>query len=149
MDILTMLLLTLFIFGMAKWCNEGETLVGDIFLKKAAVTDLWVGLYTDDPEPAEDATLSSITELAVANGYARIALISSEWTEQATKGEFLQLQKIFEANGGNWGDVYGYFLTNCASGTAGKLVSVEHFSDGPYTVNDGWIVKVTPKVTIS
>jgi len=149
MDILTMLLLTLFIFGMAKWCDEGETLVGNVFLRKDAPGDLWVGLYTDDPEPAEDATLSSITELAVANGYARIALINTEWTEQATKGVFLQLQKIFTANGGDWGSVYGYFLTNCASGTAGKLASVEHFSDGPYVVNDGWSVKVTPKVTIS
>lgn len=149
MDILTMLLLTLFIFGMAKWCDEGETLVGNIFLRKDAVIDLWVGLYTDDPEPAEDATLATITELAVANGYARIALVNTEWTEQATKGEFLQLQKTFLANGGDWGSVYGYFLANTASGTGGKLVSVEHFSDGPYTVNDGWSVKVTPKVTIS
>ena len=61
----------------------------------------------------------------------------------------LQLQKTFTANGGNWGDVVGYFLTDVASGTAGKLVAVEDFSDGPYTVNDGWSVKVTPTVTIS
>lgn len=149
MDILTMFLLTLFIFGMAKWCNEGETQVGNVYLRKDAVIDLWVGLYLDSTEPAEDATLSSITELAVANGYARIALVNTEWTEQATKGEFLQLQKIFLANGGDWGSVYGYFLADCASGTAGKLVAVEDFSDGPYAVNDGWSVKVTPKVTVS
>jgi len=149
MDILTILLLSLFIFGMAKWCNEGETLVGNIFLKKAAVTDLWVGLYLDTSEPAEDATLASITEVPVLYDYARIALGAADWTEQATKGIFENLQKIFTANGGNWGDVYGYFLTDCASGTAGKFVSCENFSDGPYTVNDGWSVKVTPKVTIS
>lgn len=149
MDILTMFLLTLFIFGMAKWCNEGETHVGNVFLRKDAPGDLWVGLYLDTSEPAEDATLSSISEVPVANGYARIALVNTDWTEQATKGEFLQLQKIFTANGGNWGDVYGYFITDCASGTAGKLESVENFTDGPYAVNDGWSVKVTPKVTIS
>jgi len=149
MDILTMLLLALFIFGMAKWCDEGETQVGNIYLKKDTVIDLWVGLYLDTTEPAEDATLASITEITVANGYARIALTAADWTEQATKGVFEQVQKIFTANGGNWGDVYGYFLTDCASGTAGKLVSVEDFSDGPYAVNDGWSVKVTPKVTIS
>lgn len=149
MDILTMFLLTMFIFGMAKWCNEGETQVGNIYLRKEAVIDLWVGLYLDSTEPAEDATLASITEVPVANGYARIALVNTDWTEQATKGEFLQLQKTFTANGGNWGDVYGYFITDCASGTAGKLEAVEHFTDGPYTVNDGWSVKVTPKVTIT
>lgn len=149
MDILTMLFLTLFIFGMAKWCDEGETLVGNIFLRKDAVIDLWVGLYLDTSEPAEDATLSSISEVPVANGYARIALVNTDWTEQATKGIFKQLEKIFTANGGDWGTVYGYFLTDCASGTAGKLVAVEDFSDGPYVVNDGWSVKPTPKVTIS
>lgn len=149
MSILTMLAFILFVFGMAKWCDEGETLVGNIFLKKAAVTDLWVGLYLDTSEPAEDATLSSISEVPVANGYARIALVNTDWTEQATKGIFENLQKIFTANGGDWGSVYGYFLTDCASGTAGKLVSVENFSDGPYAVNDGWSVKVTPKVTIT
>jgi hypothetical protein len=149
MDILTTLALSLFIFGMAKWCDEGETQVGNIYLRKDAVIDLWVGLYTDATEPAEDATLSSITELPVANNYARIALTNTDWTEQATKGVFEQLQKTFTASGGDWGSVYGYFLADCASGTAGKLVAVEHFSDGPYTVNDGWSVKVTPKVTIT
>lgn len=149
MDILTILALSLFIFGMAKWCDEGETKVGDVFLRKDAPGDLWVGLYLDTSEPAEDATLASITEVPVLYDYARIALTNTDWTEQATKGIFQQLEKIFTANGGNWGTVYGYFLTDVASGTAGKLVAVEDFSDGPYVVNDGWSVKVTPKVTIS
>lgn len=149
MDILTMLLLTLFIFGMAKWCDEGETQVGNIYLRKDAVIDLWVGLYTDVAEPGETDTLATITEVPVANGYARIALVNTDWTEQATKGVFEQLQKTFLANGGDWGSVYGYFLCDVASGTSGKLVAVEDFSDGPYTVNDGWSVKVTPKVTIT
>jgi len=149
MDILIILFLTIFIFGMAKWCNEGETQVGNIYLRKDAVINLWVGLYKDVAEPAEDATLATITEVPVASGYARIALTNTDWTEQATKGVFKQIQKTFEASGGDWGDVYGYFLTDVASGTAGKLVSVENFTDGPYTVNDGWSVKVTPQVTIS
>lgn len=134
---------------MAKWCNEGETQVGNIYLRKDAVINLYLGLYKDVAEPAEDATLVSITEVTVANNYARIALTNTDWTEQATKGEFLNLQKTFTATGGNWGDVVGYFLTDVASGTAGKLVAVEDFSDGPYTVNDGWSVKVTPTVTVS
>jgi len=148
MELLTMLGLSLFIFGLAKWANEGETQVGDIYLKKGTLVDLYLGLYTDATEPAEDATLVTISELPVANGYARIALIPADWSE-GDPGVFTNLQKTFEASGGDWGDVYGYFLTDCASGTAGKLVAVENFSDGPYTVNDGWITKVTPKITIS
>jgi len=149
MELLTMLGLSLFIFGMAKWCNEGETQVGNVYLRKDAPNDFWVGLYLDVEEPAEDATLASISEVPVANGYARIALTNTDWTELATKGVFQNVQKLFEAIGGNWGVVYGYFLTDCASGTAGKLIAVENFLDGPYTVNDGWITKVTPKVTIT
>jgi len=150
MDILSMLMLTLFIFGMAKWCDEGETDVGAVYLKGAARgTNLYVGLYTDAAEPAETATLASITELAVANGYARILLGDADWTEQATKGVYENLEKTFTANGGDWGSVYGYFICDVASGTAGNLLAVETFSDGPYTVNDGWSVKVTPKVTVA
>lgn len=149
MDVLMIIGLALFIFGMAKWCDEGETQVGDSYLKGTTPPQLYLGLYKDTVEPAEDKTLATITEVTVANGYARIILTKAEWTEQATKGVFKQAQKTFTANGGNWGDVYGYFLCDCASGTAGKLVAVENFSDGPYTVNDDWSVKVTPQVTIS
>lgn len=134
---------------MAKWCNEGETAVGNIFLKAQAGISKYLGLYTDVAEPAEDATLLTITEVPVANGYARIQLLDADWTEQAIKGEFKNLEKTFTANGGNWGDVYGYFICDCASGTAGDLLGVEHFSDGPYTVNDGWSVKVTSTLTVS
>ena len=148
MDFLTLLTLILFVFGMAKWCDEGETLVGQIFLEKAAVTDLWVGLYKDGSEPAEGANLAGITECTVENGYARIQLGAGDWTE-GDPGVWTNLQKSFEASGGDWGDVTGYFITDCASGTGGNLIAVEDFSDGPYAVNDGWIVKVTPKVTIS
>lgn len=149
MEFLTMLGLSLFIFGLARWSNEGETQVGDSYLKGTTPPQLYLGLYKDATEPAEDATLASITEVTVANGYARIILVKADWTEQAMKGVFQNLQKLFEASGGNWGDIYGYFLCDCLTGTGGKLVAVENFSDGPYTVNDGWIVKVTAKVTIS
>lgn len=149
MDILMILLLTLFIFGMAKWCNEGETNVGNVYLKgQARPTGFFVGLYLDVAEPAEDAVMGDITE-PVENGYARIKLEDADWTELATKGVFQNLEKQFQANGGNWGDAYGYFVTTELTGTTGLLINAEQFSDGPYTVNDGWIVKVTPKVTIS
>lgn len=91
----------------------------------------------------------TITEQAVGLGYGRIQLLDADWTEQATKGVFKNLQKTFTASGGGWGDQYGYFITTAQTGTAGKLLAVEHFSDGPYLVNDGWSVKVTAQITIS
>ncbi len=132
---------------MAKWTDEGETAVGNIFLKNQAQVSKYLGLYMNAAEPGETAVLADLTEPA-GNGYARIQLADADWTEQATKGEFKNLEKTFTASGGNWGDVYGYFITDDPTGTTGDLFAVEHFSDGPYTVNDGWSVKVTSTVSI-
>lgn len=132
---------------MAKWCDEGETNVGNIYLKNQAQnTNLYLGLYTNTTEPAETATLASLTE-PVGNGYARIALTPADWTE-SPQATFANLQKTFTASGGDWGNVYGWFLATSSDGT-GKLVMVEHFSDGPYNTPNGSIVKVTPKITIA
>ena len=58
-------------------------------------------------------------------------------------------QKTFTAAGGDWGDVYGYFVAHCASGAAGDLIAVETFTDGPYTVTDGLSIKITATVNIA
>ena len=134
---------------MSKWMNEGETSVGDVYLKAAAGVAKWLGLYENTTEPAEGDTMAAITEQSVGLGYGRIQLLDADWAEQATKGEFKNLQKTFTAAGGGWGSQYGYFITTAQTGTAGKLLAVEHFSDGPYTVNDGWSVKLTCTVVIS
>jgi hypothetical protein len=133
---------------MSKWVNEGETAVGNVFLKNAAQIDKYLGLYTNAVEPAETITLATITELAVANGYARIQLGNADWTE-SPQGVFTNLQKTFTAAGGDWGDVYGYFICDCASGVAGDILAVETFSDGPYPISDGSSIKVTPVITIA
>lgn len=133
---------------MAKWCDEGETNVGNIYLKNQAQNaNLYLGLYTaPTTEPAETAALASLTEPS-GFGYARIALAPAGWTE-SPQGTFAQTQKTFTASGGNWGNVYGYFIATSSDGT-GKLVGVEQFSDGPYNVVNGSIVKVTPALPIS
>jgi hypothetical protein len=135
---------------MAKWCDEGETSVGDVYLRAQAQPDFYLGLYKNNTEPAESATMAAITEADTpgSHGYARIQLADGDWTE-SPQGTFSNLQKTFTASGAAWGDVYGYFVTTAATGTAGKLIAVETFSDGPYTVNDGWSVKVTPKIVVS
>ena len=150
MDWLMLIAILMLVFGMAgKWCNEGETDVGNVYLKgQARPAGFYLGLYQDVTEPAEDAVVGDLTEVPAVNGYARIKLEDADWTEQATKGEFKNIQKLFEAAGGGWGSVYGYFVTTALTGTAGLMINCEQFSDGPYTMNDGWSVKVTPKVTI-
>ena len=130
-----------------KWVDEGETNVGNIYFKNQAQnTNLYLGLYTNATEPAETAALASLTE-PVGNGYARIALAPADWAE-SPQATFSNLQKTFTASGGNWGNVYGCFIATSSDGT-GKLIGVEQFTDGPYNVSDGSVVKVTPKVTIA
>ncbi len=135
---------------MAKLCDEGETSLGDVYLRAQAQPDFYLGLYKNTTEPAESAVMTDITEADTPgqNGYARIQLADGDWTE-SPQGTFTNLQKTFTCATTNWGSVYGYFITTAATGTAGKLIAVEHFSDGPYTVNVGWSVKVTPKMVCS
>ena len=133
---------------MAKLCDLGETFLADAALKTAAAAILYLGLFTDATEPGEDAILASITELPVANGYARIALAKADWTISGTAPTIAaQPQKTFTSTPGAWGMVYGYFICDAASGTAGNLIAVETFSDGPYNVPVDGVIKLSPKLS--
>lgn len=134
---------------MPKWCDEGETSIGNVYLKNATQVDKYLGLYLDATEPAETATLATITEVT-GGTYSRIQLVNSEWTEDGTiKGKFTNLEKTFTASGSGFGAVTGSFICTTASGTAGKLLAVEHFADGVHNIADGASQKVTPILTIA
>jgi hypothetical protein len=135
-------------FLMAKLVDEGEGDIGNIYLKNTTQNaNLYLGLYTaPTSEPAEDAVLTGLTE-PTGGTYARIALAPADWTKAGSV--FTQVQKTFSATGAAWGNCYGYFICTVATGTAGLLIAVEQFSDGPYNVPDGGAVKVTAKMTVS
>jgi len=135
---------------VSKWVDEGENKVLDILFDATAVdATLYIGLYEDAAEPAEDITLATLTEQATgALGYARQPLTrGTNWTvvtDTATAD-----QVTFTASGGVWGNQYGWFMTDALSGTVGNIFCVEDFSDGPYNVTDGDSVKVTAAITCS
>lgn len=132
---------------MAKWVDEGEYRVADILFGAQAVdANTYLGLYENTTEPAETANLAAITEQAGGTGYSRKTLARGSWTITGDYAQFAQ--QTFTASGGAWGDQYGYFLATSSDGT-GKLLCVEHFSNGPYNVQDGGSVKVTPKITVA
>lgn len=133
---------------MSKWVDEGEHRAADIIFGAQAVdSSLYMGLYTSPTsEPAETAVINDLTEPGTG-GYARITLTRGSWTVTASVASYAQ--QTFSPSGASWGNVYGYFVCTVASGTAGKLVYVEHFSNGPYSVGDGDTVKVTPSVTVA
>ena len=131
---------------MSKFTNEGETSIGNIYLKNTTQVSLYLGLYKDAVEPLETATLSTITEVPVAFGYARKKLENADWTEDvAIKGQFTNLIKTFTAAGGSFGAVTGYFIATTASGTTGKLICVEHFNT-PHVVTDGLSEAITSTI---
>jgi hypothetical protein len=131
---------------MPKTCNEGLTSLGNIYLKNQMQVDKYLGLYKDATEPLATATLATITEVTVAFGYARIKLNNNEWTEDVSiKGQFTNLLKTFTASGGSFGSVTGYFICTTASGTTGKLLSVEHFNT-PHVISDGLSEDITPTI---
>lgn len=128
---------------MAKLVDEGENRILNILFKATAVDDnLYLGLYTNETEPAEAAALANITEPS-ENGYERKTLARGSWSITDDLASFAQ--QTFAATGA-WGNVYGYFIATSSDGS-GKLLFVEQFTNGPYNVqNNGDEIKVTPKV---
>ena len=130
---------------MAKWVDEGENRVADILFDDQAVDDhLYLGLYTDITEPAETDGLSDLTE-EDGSGYARIRLDRGTWVITDDDADYAE--QTFTASAA-WGLVYGYFIGTTPD-DSGKLLCVEHFSDGPYDVGNGDSIKITPKITVS
>lgn len=129
---------------MAKLCDEGET---EILEELCADQVLYLGLYTDASEPAESAVLTDLTEVT-GGGYARKTLAAGiagdpNWTVAGDLASRPQEEWIFSAGVGS---VYGYFLATTVD-DSGRLVAVEHFSNGPYI--DPAKVRLTPKLRAS
>ena len=123
------------------WPTEGVTEILGVFFKGVTVPTLYLGLYSYSGNyPNVALTLADLQEPGdggLTTGYARIALTTGDFTQ--VDGQVTAAVQTFTA-GANWGSVDGWFLTDCASGTAGKLLVIEQFSDGPYIVNNGGTV---------
>lgn len=133
---------------MSQWVDTGSNRVANqLFGATAVDASLYIGVYTaPTSEPGVSATINTLTEPSTG-GYARIVLTRGSWTITGDAAAYAQ--QTFSPSGASWGNVYGYFICNVASGTAGQLMSVEQFIDGPYGVGDGDTIKITPTVTVS
>jgi hypothetical protein len=122
--------------------NDGEEIALKLLVNKASPENLVLRLYTNDKTPAETDVASDYTE-ASGSGYSAITLTGANWT--VTPGAptlASHAQQTFTITGA-LGNVYGYFLTQA---TSGKLVWAERFSAGPYNLQNGDLLKVTPKL---
>ena len=127
---------------MAKMTTEGLEHLLNTYLKGVTRGTLYLGLYTDAVEPGVGADLATITELPVANGYARIIINNADVTVVDNLATIAQ--KTFTAAGADWVAVTGWFICNIISTTWGTLICVESFSDGAKTVINGRTLKITP-----
>ena len=132
------------------WTNEGNHQLLDVYAKGATPPDLYVGLYmTPTTDPGVDGngglalTLADLTEPAEAE-YDRIIVDPADWT--LVDNLLTAAEVNFVASGLAWGIVYGWFVCDCASGTAGKLIAIEQFLDAPYNVGAAGEVKVVARL---
>ena len=133
---------------MSKWVDAGENRVANILFGSTAVdATLYMGIYTSPTtEPGETAVVADLTEPSTG-GYARQTLTRGSWTVSGSAASYAQ--QTFSASGASWGACYGYFVCTSSAGTAGVLLYVEQFANGPYSIGDGDSVKVTPSVSVA
>ena len=132
------------------WTNEGNHQLLDVYAKGATPPDLYVGLYmTPTTDPGVDGngglalTLADLTEPSEGE-YARILVEPGDWT--LVDNLLTAAEVNFVASGLAWGIIYGWFVCDCASGTAGKLIAIEQFLDAPYNVGAAGEVKVVARL---
>lgn len=126
--------------------NTGEVIALKALLNHTAPQNLVLRLYKNDTTPAESDTDATYTE-ADFTGYASITLTGGSWvvTPGAPTSAAYAQQSFTSSAGSQNQAVYGYYLTQLASGT---LVYAERFSDGPYTiVNNGDAIKIVPTIS--
>lgn len=107
--------------------DEGENNILDQYLRaQNAPTSFYLGLCNDTP--TDDDTLTTITGEPSGFGYSRqqVTRDVTGWPTLALDaGDWMATSKLvtYTASGGTIGPVNCLFLTNVASGTAGKFLA--------------------------
>lgn len=129
-----------------KLVDEGEIRFLEILLgSRNPDGALYLGLYkTPTTEPDETVVLTDLTEPS-GYGYSRKTLTRGHWVLNGNVAAYTL--QTFLASGGDWGDVYGYFIAT-SSDNSGKLIALEHFASA-LQVLDGKGIKINPQVTSS
>lgn len=123
--------------------DEGEAVIAQRAVNKAASADLTLRLFTNNYTPVEGSTYANFTE-CVLTGYAAKTLTGASWTVAGQSVSYPEQSFTFVGAGGSV-SVYGYYIT---VGTS-TVVAAELFSDGPYTASVSATIKITPTITIS
>lgn len=125
---------------------QGEGIMLEALVNKTAPLTLVLKLFKNNVIPAKAFTEASMVE-ADFLGYAPIILTPASWVlTPGTPSSIAFAQRTFSSSAGAQNQpVYGYWLEQM---TSGKLVVVERFPNGPYTIVTATDqIKVTPSIT--
>ena len=102
-------------------------------------------LFTNNVSPDEDTVIGDLTEATDSND-AALTLAGAGWTiavaSNVCTAEYATQSFTFD----DPATLYGYYITS-DEGTP-KLLYVERFEDGPYSVLEDGEVGITPKITL-
>lgn len=122
---------------------EGSNRILAILLGAQAVdATLYLGLYLNTLQLANNATLASITEPAVG-GYARLPLTRGSWNVQGNSANYAA--QTFVPSGVDFGLIYGSFICTSLTGTAGILLYSD-FLNSPIYVVAGKGIQIVPTI---
>lgn len=124
--------------------NHGETDALQYFVNKATPQDLVLRLFTNNVTPSESDTAASYTE-ASGSGYSAITLTGTNWSTptEGAPSSISYPEQTFSFTG-TIAAIYGYYCTRASSG---RIVLAERFPSGPYAINSGDSIKITPVIT--
>lgn len=131
--------------AVCKLVDQGEEHFADILFGASPVDGaLYMGLYRDTLEPGESVVLTDFDE-PYGSGYSRKQLTRGQWVRADDLSTY-RLQ-TFLASGGDWGNIYGYFLSTTINNT-GLCIGICHF-DAPFEVTAGKGIKIVPQIRIA
>ena len=114
------------------------------WITRMQASNLSLRLYQNNVTPDRDTVFADLTESSFT-GYAAVAIASGDWTNLAIAAHVLRSvasPKTFTNSGGAAQDVYGYFVTEPATG---RIMAVARFDLAPVSIAAlGGTVVVTP-----
>jgi hypothetical protein len=127
--------------------DQGEDIMLQNIVNKAAAQNLVLKLYTNNITPSESDTEATYIE-ASGFGYSAITLSGLSWNT-VVRGDpsYIDYPKQAFNFTGALGNVYGYFMVQLSTGF---LVYAERFTGAPFNiVNNGDKIEITPKIELS
>lgn len=124
--------------------DVGENLALEMIVNKTAPQNLVLRLYQNNITPSDSDTAGTYTE-ATFTGYAGITLTGATWNAAAAGTIAYSAQQTFTCSGASSNNIYGYYVTQSASGV---LLYSERDASAPFAItNSGDAVKITPTIS--